>query len=590
MSLTVLGINCAFHESAAAVVNGARIVAAAEEERFNRRKHGKRPRPDNADELPLMACMDCLRRSGVSSGGELAAVAYSLQPGLRRESTGIESTWLPGGAVFGSASGEAEFDRRVRRIPELLAHFFNDWSVVDRFHYVDHHVAHAASAFYTSPFAEAALLVLDGIGEAATGLWGVGRGAAISKMGSFQYPHSLGMLWERFAAYLGFDKYDAAKVMSLAAYGDPQRFRREMQQLLRVGQSFDGICFYVDNKTVQIRSAGFDGLERAFGPRRERGEPADVGRFADVAAALQLQSENAILHCAHSIFRSTGMKALAYSGGVALNCVANSVLERQGPFEQVHIYGAAHDAGTSVGAALLLAARLEPSEFELKRLSQQNTLFIGSEFSDEEICSALGRRRMKSIEIRDAPAKAAELLADGKTVAWFQGAMEFGPRALGNRSVLADPRSERMRERLNREIKHRERFRPFAASILDRALNDWYTIPDDRGGALSARDAMLFTYPAKSERKSMIPAVLHVDGTSRIQVVTRVGRPQLFRLIECFELLTGVPLVLNTSFNDREPIVRSPDDALDTFVRSDLDVLFLGNEMITKQDAACRSK
>jgi carbamoyltransferase len=529
-----------------------------------------------------MACLDCLNQSSIREISEVAAIAYSLQPGCRRQSEGSELSWIPPGPVFGSPDGEADFDRRVRRVPELMAQIFNDSSVVDRFHYVEHHMAHAASAFFTSPFPDAAVLVLDGIGESATGLWGVGTGATISKMGSFAYPHSLGMLWERFAAYLGFDRYDAAKVMSLAAFGDPDRFLSEIGQMLPVGRSSEGVPFEIDNDIVQIRSRGFDGIERLLGSRRKPDEPPDSGRFADIAAALQRQTESAILRCANVIHRSTGKTALVYSGGVALNCVANSVLERCGPFEQLHIYGAAHDAGTSVGAALLVAARLQPSDFESNSPHHQNSLFLGSAFSSQDIQSILRRRHVEWTSVHDAPAEAARLLADGKIVGWFQGRMEFGPRSLGNRCVLADPRNNSARDKLNRVIKHRETFRPFAASILASALGSWYDVANDRIGAISSRGAMLLTYPVKEEKKSKIPAVLHVDGSSRIQIVTEEETPQLFRLIQYFEQLTGIPLVLNTSFNDGEPIVQSPSDALDTFFRSDLDVLFLGNEMIDK--------
>ena len=580
---TVLGINSAYHDCSAAVVSGHRIVAAAEEERFTRRKHGKRPRPDNPDELPLMACLDCLNRSGIREAGQLAAIAYSLQPGRRQCSKGDELAWIPPGRVFGSPDGEAVFDRKLRRIPELVAHVLGDSSLVDRFHFVEHHMAHAASAFFTSPFHDAAVLVLDGIGESETGLWGVGTGAKITKMGSFPYPHSLGMLWERFAAYLGFDMYDAAKVMSLAAYGDPRRFLPRMEQILAVARSSEDVPYRIDNSIVQIRSGAFDGLERFFGPRRKTDEPPDSGRCADIAAALQLQTEKAILGCATLISRITRKSALVYAGGVALNCVANSILERRGPFDRLHIYGAANDGGTSVGSALLVASRLRASDFESNRSSGQNSLFLGSAFSNEEIRSVLRRRNVDWTLVSDAPAEAARLLARGEIVGWFQGSMEFGPRALGNRSVLADPRSISTRDRLNGEIKHRERFRPFAASILASALSSWYDVPAGRLGATSSRAAMLLTYPVKEERKSKIPAVLHVDGTSRIQTVTEAEMPQLFRLVQYFERLTGVPLVLNTSFNDREPIVQSPSDALDTFLRSDLGVLFMGDQMVVKE-------
>lgn len=533
---TVLGVNSAYHESAAALVRDGEVLLAVEEERLNRRKHGKEARVDNPDELPWLAIRACLERGGLDLA-EVDAIGYSLQPGRRRPS--------PGAVDFGTPEGEAEFDRRVRAV---LAAF----PPGPEFHHLPHHLCHAAHAFHSSPFPDSAVLVVDGIGEDCTAWLGRGEGDALERLEEIPYPHSLGFVWERLCAYLGFSEYDAGKVMALAACGDAGAFRQEFLQMVpddpRLG-------FRVDADAAGFRRPDMAGLERLFGPRRRvlvghgaaEEEPVDSGRFADVAAALQRRTEEVLLRLARRLHALTGSPRLAYSGGVALNCVANAVLAREGPFEALYIPGAAHDAGTALGAAFLLSPRTGRTA--------PLTPFLGPEWSEAQVLQALQGLDAREV---DPAVAAADLLAQGEVVGWFQGALEFGPRALGHRSLLADPRDPALKTRLNGQVKHREAFRPFAASVLAERAAEWF---DAHPAAAPSQDLMLFTWPA---RRPGIPAVLHRDGTCRPQWVHRESDPLYHRLLQQFEQRTGIPMVLNTSFNDQEPIVASPEDAVRT--------------------------
>ncbi len=335
---------------------------------------------------------------------------------------------------------------------------------------------------------------------------------------------------------------------------------------------------------ARFRAGDVAGLESLFGRRRQADESPTDARFADVAAALQRRTEDALLALACRLKRATGESNLVYSGGVALNCVANSRLERDGPFEAIHVYAAPHDAGTAIGAALETARRMAGPGSSAGSVSGSSlTPFLGGEFDDDAIDAALARWGLAWERAPEPELRAASLLAEGRIVAWFQGRMEFGPRALGNRSLLADPRCLEMRERLNRRIKHRESFRPFAASVLEEEAAAWFEFPTDRVGARASRDLMLLAYPVRPGVRSLIPAVVHADGTCRIQTVSRQRQPRFHRLISAFSQMTGVPLVLNTSYNEQEPLVLTPDDALATFLKTHIDALFLNDRLVLRQ-------
>ncbi len=578
----VLGINAAYHESAAAIVRDGVVVMSVEEERLSRRKHAKDARVDNADQLPWRAIELCLAAASASLG-DVDRIAYSLQPGVRTAMAGVDPYALEDSDGWGSEVGERAFDERVRAVPSLLAARADDPAVTERVRFVPHHRAHAALAYRAGPFDAAAVLVLDGIGELATGWLGRARDGRLERIEDIAYPHSLGMLWEQMSTYLGFGTYEAGTVMGLAAYGDPDRFSEAMTRLLRVPCPSGGTLasdtppFLVDPMLARFRG-GLAGLVSLFGPaRRAHESPVTVGRFADVAAALQHQTERALLATARRLAQG-GATRLVYAGGVALNCVANARLERDGPFAELFIPGPAHDGGTALGAALELAG-VAPGASEY--CGPMSAVLLGPAYDTRAIDEALGDAQLTARHVAGPASVAAERIAAGELVGWFQGRAELGPRALGNRSLLADPRSVRSREALNARVKQRESFRPFAASCLAAEASAWFHMPDDRPGAQASRGSMLLAYPVRAERAEQIPAVVHVDGTCRIQTVHRAQQPLYHRLIERFAALTNVPMVLNTSFNQSEPIVCSPRDAIDSFRRAGLDALIMGDRLVT---------
>jgi len=589
-SLLVLGLNAAYHESAAAIVRGCEVVFAAEEERYTREKHAKAARVTNPDQLPWLAMRDCLRAAGCHTLSDIDAVAYSLMPGKRLAMVGSDPYPISESVGFGTAWGERTFDIRVRNVPKLVNGTAGRFAMAGGFHFIPHHLAHASCAFHASGLQSAAILVVDGIGESATTWLGRGGHAGLEMIEEIPYPHSIGMLWERVAVYLGFSEYDAAKVMGLAAFGDPQRFGRTMDSLFQVRDHREGTSackeppFHINLDLARFRTGDVAGLESLFGKRRRSNESPTDERFADLAATLQSRTEEVLLGLACRLKQATGEANLVYSGGVALNCVANSRLEREGPFDIMHVYSAPHDAGTAVGAALETVRRIAgPSASDTARSVCPWTPFLGGEFDGHSIDAALARWEFTWERVADPELRAASLLAEGCIVAWFQGRMEFGPRALGNRSLLADPRQRETRDRLNRRIKHRESFRPFAASVLDEEAANWFDLPADRVGAAASRELMLFAYSVQPNVQSLIPAVVHADGTCRIQAVNQGRQPRFHRLISAFFELAGVPIILNTSFNDQEPLVLTPDDALATFAKTDIDALFLHDRLVLRR-------
>jgi carbamoyltransferase len=585
----ILGLNCAYHESAAALVHDGEVWFAIEEERLTRTKHAKTAQVTNPDELPWNAIRACLVASRGAGLSDLDAIAYSLAPGRRLALIGRDPYEVDDKMGFGTKSGEEEFNRRVLGIPHILASAGCDESLVERFHYIPHHRAHAASAFYASPFERAAVLVVDGIGETSTAWLGRGSPTGLEEIEVIAYPHSIGMLWERVAVYLGFTEFDACKVMGLAAYGDPGRFSSEYDRLFplvdRAGGliGLDGPPFLIDPVRARFRTKDVRGLESLFGPRRTAGDGAEFKQFADVAAGLQRRTEDAVLALARRLARATGEHELVYAGGVALNCIANTRLEREGPFRSLFVLGAAHDAGTAIGAALEIAHQEDYTPRKSRFLAPKGlTPFLGTAYDESAIEAAISRSGFSAVRTDDPARLAASLLATGQIVGWFQGRLEFGPRALGNRSLLADPRRSEIRDTLNRRIKHRESFRPFGASVLSEHATDWFQIQSDRTGAVSCRDLMILAYPVRPERAALIPAVVHHDGTCRVQTVDSAQAPLFHALITRFRELSGVPLVLNTSFNDQEPLVASPEDALKTFARTRIDALFLGDRLVRR--------
>jgi carbamoyltransferase len=540
---TVLGINAVFHDPSAALVVDGRIVAAAEEERFTRRKHGKPPVPFAAWELPERAARWCLEAGGVDPA-DLDAVGYSYDPSLLPPPDGDPTAdgWEDLRTLF--AARAPLFLRTA--LPGL------DPSVV---RFVPHHLAHAASAWMAAPFPPSAVLVLDGRGERSSSLAGRGDGARFEPLASQALPHSIGLLYEEATAHLGFARSsDEYKVMALAAYGSP-RFLPELRRAVRVSP----------HGGFSVTAPDWSALAR----RREPGEPWGP-EHADLAASVQRRVEEVLLELARWLHRRTGEPALAMAGGVALNCVANSLLAREGPFEEVWIQPAAGDAGTALGAALYLAGRLGD------RPEPMGTAALGRGWSEEELEAWLREAAVPFERPADLPGAVADALARDRIVAWFQGRSEWGPRALGHRSLLADPRNPRNLDRLNR-VKGREEFRPVAPMVLEQRAAEIF-----EGGPLPS-PYMLFTHRVRPAWRDLIPAVVHVDGTARIQTIDPDREPLVARMLRAFEARTGVPVVVNTSLNTAgRPIVDDPRDALECFGSAPVDVLAIGPFLVRR--------
>jgi carbamoyltransferase len=570
-----LGINAAYHDTAACLVRDGDVIAAAEEERFTRIKHGKRPVPFSAYELPFHAIDYCLRAAEINLV-QVDHVAYGFDPyQLLGTHTGDVTIALPLEPSAHPTPEEWEsgwdplFLSSLVNAPRHLSggaphHLQPRFQGVRhdgpyQWHFVDHHTAHAASAFYPSPFQEAAVLTIDGRGERATTTYSVGSGARLDRLGQVNFPHSLGLLYEEVTSYLGFLRSsDEYKVMALASYGRPTLLDA-FREIVRVGGEGD---YTVASPRL---------LER-FGPARARGGPLEQ-RHYDIAHSLQVVLEETVLELCAWLQRETGAENLCLAGGVALNCVMNAGIRDRGPFRRIWVQPAANDAGTALGAALWVDACERGS-----RSYQMDHAFLGPEFSDVEIESFLTWSKLPYRRLGDVPGTAADLLAQGRVLGWFQGRMEFGPRALGARSILASPIPEDMQARLN-EIKDREDFRPVAPVVLEEKAGEWF-----RGAERSP--FMLFVHDVRPEKAGQIPAVRHVDGTARIQTINRCQHPLYYDLVQAFGRRTGVPVLINTSFNTRgEPIVCTPRDAVECFWTSPLDALVIGPFLLEKASA-----
>lgn len=573
-----LGINAAYHDSAACLVIDGQVLAAAEEERFTHIKHGKRPIPFSAYELPFHAIDYCLQEAGITLA-EVDHVAYSYEPSLllgrRREDMVLtlplepsahptpaewESAWDP---LFLSSLVNAP-RHLVGGVPHHLQARFRGVSNEGpyRWHFVEHHLAHAASAFLASPFESAAVLVLDGRGERATTSYSVGHGDRLKRLGQVNMPHSLGLLYEEVTTYLGFlHSSDEYKVMALASFGQP-RYVSEFRKVIHLD----------DNGLYTIAPLR---LEEWFGPPRQRG--GSVTQFhLDLARSLQLTLEETVLQIVAALQRRTHADALCLAGGVALNCVMNARLRDEGPFKQIWVQPAAGDAGTALGAALWIDARERQllGDPPRQRYPMEHA-FLGPGYSDNEIEDFLRWAKTPYRRLTSVAEEAADLLAQEKILGWFQGRMEFGPRALGARSILASPLQASMQARLN-EIKDREDFRPVAPVVLEEEAAHWFV-------NATVSPFMLFVYEVRPEQADRIPAVRHIDGTARIQTINRQQHPLYYEVLKAFQARTGVPVLVNTSFNTRgEPIVCTPRDAVECFWTSPLDALVIGSFLLEK--------
>jgi carbamoyltransferase len=548
-----------YHESAAALLVDGELVAAVEEERFNRIKHGKEATWDNPHQLPERAIRFCLKHAGLTAR-DIDHVAYSFDPKLRQRRYRAE-WWDP--------RVEETFRLRLGQVCSAVEEFLGR-SMGQRFHFVPHHLAHAASAYFPSGFDHAAILTIDGIGESAGSSLAKAVGSRIQSVEVFEYPHSIGFLWEEFSEYLGFSHYDASKAMGLAAYGNPEVFRQQFASILRADKENYGVA----QDILGVRPDKYPKMEAMFGPPREP-DGEFLPRHGDIAAALQAATDAAVMALVRRVKRMVPFDDLCIAGGVALNCVTNEVVRRSGEFSNIFIPSAPHDAGTAIGAALAVHSAKQ------KRPPQRgySTPYLGPAFKRSDILAAVKSAGLKARRSKSPARDAAKMIADGKIVAWFQGRMEFGPRALGNRSLLADPRLPEMRDILNKKVKHREDFRPFAPSVMAEHADEWFEV----GAHSPSHEFMLFAPEVKPEQRDRIPAVVHKDGTARVQLVSRKLNPRFHELISHFFAQTGVPLVVNTSFNDSEPIVCTPTDAIVTFRKSGIDALFMDDVVLVMQ-------
>lgn len=532
----VLGVNAVFHDPAAALVVDGEIVAAAEEERFSRRKHGKAPVAFSTWELPEASARWCLTHAGIEPS-ELDAVAYSYDPALALPVTAdvVDDNWEGLRSLF------------VRRAPLFLRTALPglDPEIV---RFVPHHVSHAASAYLASPFESAAVMVRDGRGERGSYLGGRAAQGQLDILSTVSLPHSLGLMYEEVTEHLGFRRSsDEYKVMALAAYGRPVHLH-ELRDAVRLTD--DG----------GFTTAPIDWSR--FSPSREHEDEWDE-RDAHLAASVQAVLEERLLGLADWLHAQTGERALVAAGGVALNCVANSRILRNGPFDDMWVQPAAGDAGTALGGALYLAHALGDE------VRPMQTAALGREWSDEAIHETLATADVSFTLVRDVAEVVADALASDAVVGWVQGRSEWGPRALGQRSLLANPTRAANLERLN-DIKGREQFRPVAPMVLEERAREVF-----RGPLPSPY--MLFTHDVRTEWRDRIPAVVHVDGSARIQTVDRERQPLMARVLEAFERRTGVPVLVNTSLNTGgRPMVDSPRDALECFGSSPIDVMAIG--------------
>jgi carbamoyltransferase len=557
--VNILGINCFSHDTAAALLRDGEPVAFVEEERFNRDKHTK-AFPDNAVEF-------CLRIGGISIE-DVDVVAFAHK-------AGIDYVRAASDALRRAAPRRLAFQTYVDlNLKRKERAFLRRWGYRGRVVHVGHHQAHAAGAYFAGPFDEAAVLTVDRGGDFLSTTLGHGRGNTLTSLKEIRNPHSLGEMYTAVTWWLGFHpNADEGKVMGLAPYGT-DRFVPILRDFVRLNP--DG-GFTVNLKWFRYQVEGAVPWSKKFverfGPPRVP-ESALTRHFEDVAYGVQAITEEAGLHMARALHALTGSRNLCLSGGVALNSVMNARLLAETPFEHIFIQPAAGDAGNALGAALHV---WHVGMGKPRRWSMEHA-FFGPEYTDSEIKQALADRQLTFREVADPAAEAAELLAASKIVGWFQGRAEVGPRALGARSILADPRRADMKDIVNEQVKHREGFRPFAPSVLDERGAEYFE-------GYYPNPFMLLVLPIRPEKREVIPAVTHVDGTGRLQTVARASNPAFYRVIEEFDRRTGVPIILNTSYNLRgEPIVHRPEEAIADFLTTGMDALLLGNFLLEKSD------
>ncbi|MCJ7503509.1 MAG: carbamoyltransferase [Acidobacteriia bacterium] len=576
----VLGINAYHGDTSASLIKDGDLVAAVEQERFNRIKY--------TSAFPVDAIRYCLEMAGIEPRDlEYVAIGRDPWPSMYKKIMYM----LSERPDFGMAKDSLARTARIANLQRVMATALNiePDELTAKLHRVEHHVAHCASAFLVSGYDEAAIMSIDGFGDFVSMMLAVGRGTKIEPLARVWFPHSIGLFYTAITQYCGFTKYgDEGKFMGLAPFGKPTYVddMREMARLKPEGQFELNLNYFVHqaqnvymNWESDLPEQGIvysQKLVQRFGPPREpRTEITE--HYANMAASAQVILEEVYFHALDYLYGRTGLSRLCLAGGVALNSVANGKVLLRTPFRDIFIQPAAGDAGLSLGAAFYVYHSI----LGQARCFEMIHTYTGPEHTSAEIKSALDKYRLRYQEFADDEIckRTAELMTEKKVVGWFQGRMEFGPRALGNRSIVVDSRWPDMKDILNSRVKNRESFRPFAPSVLEEAAGEWFeqSYPDP---------FMLKVYRVKDEKRGIIPAVTHVDGTGRLQTVSQKSNPQYWRLIKEFERLTGVPVILNTSFNENEPIVCTPTQAIECFLRTRMDYLVLGDHLVSKTENA----
>lgn len=589
--MTILGLNAYHGDSAACLIKDGKLVAAAEEERFRRIKHWAG--------LPTQAIDYCLREGGIALE-DVEHIAVNRKPGV--------NNWRRLAFVLRHRPDPRLMLQKVKNIRsassahEALERAYKV-SLGAQVHHVEHHLAHLASAFLVSRFDEAACISIDGFGDFASTAMGFGRGSALEIDQRVYFPHSLGIFYSAITQFIGFPNFgDEYKVMGLAPLGEP-RYLDQMRELVRVqsdgtfklGLKYfrhhtDNVSYSWNDCAPEVGLLYREKLIDLLGPARAAGDPLEQ-RHKDLARSAQAMYEEAFFALLNSLHRRRPSPNLALSGGCAMNSVANGKVYLRTPFRRMYLPAAAGDAGGAIGAAAVVLSKVESGKEkgengESSRLSDFSfSAYLGPESSEQEIIDLIEKRKAEIAAAgcrieqitnnRELCDRTARAIADGKVIGWFQGRMEWGPRALGNRSILCDPRRGDMKEILNAKIKRRESFRPFAPSILREAVPEWFEQDDDV-------PFMMEVFQVRAEKRPLIPAVTHVDGSGRLQTVHRETNPLFHFLISTFYFQTGVPMVLNTSFNENEPVVCRPEEALDCFLRTKMDVLVLGSIFIAR--------
>jgi carbamoyltransferase len=576
--MIILGINAYHADSSAAIVVDGKLVAAIEEERFRRVKHWAG--------FPAMAIQFCLKEAGVGFE-DVDYYSVGRDPKAKFLNKLIYLAKNPGGSL--SAIGNRiKNSKKVASLENELAALsgLNVASFRNKICQTEHHRSHLASAFFASPFDEAACVSIDGSGDFTTTMMAIGKGNHIEVVDSLDFPHSLGIFYTAFTQLLGFPHYgDEYKVMGMAPYGEPRYFDKLKNVIhlttdgfFKLDMSFfrkatKGIISYGDNHIPEVQALYSDKILGLFGPERKKEEPL-TQYHKDLAASVQKVTERTIFHILNSAQKRTGVENLCLAGGVAQNSVANGKIKANTSFKNIYVPSAGHDAGISIGAALFQYNQV----LKKGRMPVIRSAYTGSEYSNAEIKAFLSSREIAFYELEDESLFdiITDCLIDGGVAGWFTGKAEFGPRALGARSIIADPRRADAKEILNLKIKRRESFRPFAPSILKEYTNEYFECDDEA-------PFMEKVYSIKEPKRKDIPAVTHVDGTGRLQTVDKLVSRRYYELIDTFRKKTGIPILLNTSFNENEPIVNSPADALNCFLRTEMDMLVLENILVSRR-------